>query len=493
MPQRGELQLPGGPQMMRPMLTTVFFVMHSALALAIIVRVLLRPRMEPSARLVWIIVIEAVPLVGIIAYLLFGEVRMNHAEVQRMADVRDRLTGMWTNSPAEVTVAPDHARPVIAANASVGGMPALTGNRLRLLAEGDGAIDDIVSAIDRATDHVHLLFYIWLPDTSGTRIAEAIIRAEGRGVQCRIIVDALGSRGMVRSPLWDRMQQAGAECVTAFPWGLPFISILFQRLDLRNHRKIIVIDNQIAFTGSRNCADAAFAVKARYGPWVDILVSVQGPAVRQLQAVFLGDWMSYTGRDLGDMLQLVPAVDVPGVVAQVVSTGPDLRAGSVSDCLAGMLHAARDSVVVTTPYFVPDAALDAAIRAAARRGVRVTMILPARNDSLIVGATAQGFYRGLLEAGVRLMLFEPGLLHAKIMTIDGRMAMIGSANLDRRSFELNYEVNMAIFDSGLVAELDARQDSYIARSHPITLSQVQGWSVLRRLRNNLMALAAPLL
>ena len=203
--------------------------------------------------------------------------------------------------------------------------------------------------------------------------------------------------------------------------------------------------------------------------------------------------MSYTGRDLGYMLQPIEPVEAPGTVAQVVATGPDLRAGSVSDCLAGMLHAARESVVITTPYYVPDAALDAAIRAAARRGVRVTLILPARNDSLIVGATSQGFYYGLLAAGVRLMLFEGGLLHSKIMTVDGRMAMIGSANLDRRSFELNYEVSMGIFDPELVAQLDERQASYVARSGAITLDEVRRWTAWRRLRNNLLALASPLL
>ncbi|WP_410218184.1 cardiolipin synthase [Paracoccus sp. (in: a-proteobacteria)] len=475
------------------MWATLFFVMHTTVSLVIIARVLLRPRIEPSVRLVWIMVVEAVPLVGILAYLLFGEVRMNQAEVQRMADVRDRLTGLRTPVPAVLAEAPDPAGPVIAANSAVGGMVALSGNRLHLLEESDAAIDRLVDAIERAVDHVHVLFYIWLPDASGTKIAEAIMRAEARGVQCRVIVDALGSRTLVRSELWERMQQAGAECVTAFPWGLPFISILFQRLDLRNHRKIMVVDNRIAFTGSRNCADMAFAIKARFGPWVDILVSVEGPAVRQLQAVFLGDWMSYTGRDLGPMLQPVEAVADPGVVTQVVATGPDRRAGSVSDCLAGMLHAARDRVVITTPYYVPDAALDAAIRAAARRGVHVTMILPARNDSLIVGATSQGFYYGLIEAGVRLMLFRDGLLHSKIMTIDGRMAMIGSANLDRRSFELNYEVNMAVFDREFVGHLDERQQSYVARSDEVVLNEVRNWSAWRRVRNNLLALASPLL
>ncbi|MFN3525668.1 MAG: cardiolipin synthase [Paracoccus sp. (in: a-proteobacteria)] len=475
------------------MWATLFFLMHTSVSLVIVARVLLRPRIEPSVRLAWIMVIEALPLMGIMAYLLFGEVRMRQADVQRMADARERLTGLRLPGPGTLSDPPEFARPVIAANSAVGGMPAVSGNRLRLLEESDAAIDRLVEAIDAAQDHVHVLFYIWLPDASGTKIAEALIRAEGRGVECRVIVDAVGSRALVRSDLWHRMGQAGAECVTAFPLGLPFFSMLFQRLDLRNHRKILVIDNRVAFTGSRNCADMAFAIKPRFAPWVDILLSVEGPVVRQLQAVFLGDWMSYTGRDLGHMLQAVPLVQQPGKLAQVVATGPDLRAGSVSDCLTGMLHAARDNVVITTPYYVPDAALDAAIQAAARRGVRVTMILPARNDSLIVGATSQGFYYGLLAAGVRLMLFEQGLLHSKIMTVDGRMAMIGSANLDRRSFELNYEVNMGVFDPDLVATLDERQASYAARSRQITLEEVRAWSRLRRLRNNLLALASPLL
>ncbi len=475
------------------MWATFVVVSHAVAALAVIVRVLLRPRMEPAVRLAWIMVIEAVPLVGIIAYFLFGEVRMNQAEVQRMADVRDRLTGLRVTSPDVVTDPPDRLSRVIATNHAVGGMTALRGNRIALLDESDEAIDQMIDVIDGARDHVHVLFYIWLPDESGTKVADAIMRAAHRGVTCRVIVDALGSRLLVRSHLWGQMQEAGAECVTAFPLGLPFVSALFRRLDLRNHRKVLVADNRLAVTGSRNCADTAFEIKARYAPWIDMMVRVEGPAVRQLQAVFLADWMAYTGRDLGHMLVPVPAADTPGATVQVLATGPDRRVGSVSDSMVAMLHAARDCVTITTPYYVPDNPLDAAIRAAARRGVRVTMILPEHNDSIVVGATSQGFYHGLLSAGVDLMLFQPGLLHSKIMTIDGDIAMIGSANLDRRSFELNYEVNMAVFDPALIAELDARQASYVRRSRRITLDEVRGWSLLRRLRNNLMALASPLL
>ena len=469
------------------------FILHLVAATLFSLRVLLRPRMEPSVRLAWVMLIESVPVVGILGYVMFGEVRMRRAEVQKMADIRDRLTGMRQRSPQQVDDPPPIAQPVIAANEAVGGMFAVRGNHLSLLPEDDGAIDLLVSALDQARDHIHLLFYIWLPDVSGGKVADAIARAAQRGVDCRVIVDALGSRGFVRSPYWKAMQDAGADCVTAFPWGMPLISMLFQRLDLRNHRKIVVIDNTRAFTGSRNCSDMAFATKPRFAPWVDVLVEVGGPVVRQLQAIFLGDWMSYTGRDLGDMLVMVPPVDDPGAIAQVVATGPDRRAGSISDCLATMIHAARKRIVITTPYYVPDAALDAAIRSAARRGVDVTMILPARNDSLVVAATSQGFYYGLLDAGVRLLLFQDGMLHSKLLTVDGRMAMIGSANLDRRSFELNYEISMLVVDGAFCATIDERQDTYIARSLPITQPEVRNWSRLRRIRNNALALAAPLL
>lgn len=475
------------------MWASFFVLLHTTASLALIARVLIRPRLDPSVRLAWIMVIETLPFVGMGAYLLFGEVRMNRAEVQRMRDVRDRLTGRLERLSDPVAVLPDFEKPIVATNEAVGGMAPLGGNRITLLDESDSAIDQMVEAIDAARDHVHIVFYIWLADHSGTKVAEAVMRAALRGVACRIIVDALGSRALTRSELWSRMKGAGAECVTAFPWGVPFVSMLFQRLDLRNHRKVLVIDNRLAFTGSRNCSDKAFAVKPRYAPWIDVLFLVEGPAVRHLQAVFLGDWISYTGTDLGAMLTPVPVVESPGQPVQVVATGPDRRAGTISDCLTAMLHAARDRVVITTPYYVPDIALDSAIRAAARRGVEVVMILPARNDSLIVGATSQGFYHDLLSAGVRIMLFQEGLLHAKIMTVDHEMAMIGSANLDRRSFELNYEVNMTLFDDDMVVALHQRQQTYIDRAREITLDEVRGWSRLRRMRNNLLALASPLL
>lgn len=471
----------------------MFVFIHYAAALLVAVRVLLRPRLEPTVRLSWILVIELLPVIGIIAYILFGEIRLHGAEVEQMKNVRARLSGLWRHGDGHVETPPEFAAPLVAANRSTTGFGAAVGNRAILLAEDDSAILDLVAAIDAAKDHVHILFYIWLDDPSGRRVADAAIRAAQRGVAVRAVIDAYGSRGFVRSSAWQAMSEGGVQCVVAFPMGIPVIGGLFRRIDLRNHRKIVVIDHRIGFTGSRNCADGAFAIKPRYAPWVDILLRIEGPVVSQMQAVFLQDWMSYSGEDLGEMLEADVPVLAGGCIAQVVATGPDDRQGTLSDCMATMIHAARERLVITTPYYVPDSALDASIRTAARRGVDVTLILPARNDSLVVQATSEGFYYGLVSAGVKLMTFRDGLLHAKIISVDGRMAMIGSANMDRRSFELNYEMNMLFIGEGLTAELDARQDSYIARAESITISEIRAWSLWRRLRNNLLALAAPIL
>lgn len=466
---------------------------HYALALVVSVRVIMRPRLEPSVRLAWLLVVLAVPFVGTISYILFGEVRLRRSDLQNRRDVRDRLTGRWQPGPHDLDSVPEYATSVVESDEAVGGFPAVEGNELHLLAEDDTAIDDMVAAIDQARSHVHILFYIWLPDDSGQKIVDATIRAARRGVAVRIIVDAVGSRLLVKSPFWQQMKDAGVRCEAAFPVIYPVVEVLFQRVDLRNHRKIVVIDGTVGFTGSRNCADMAFAVKPRFAPWIDILVRLEGPVVRQLQAAFLSDWISYTGHDLGDMLDDIQQGQPSGAIAQVVATGPDRRNGSISDCITTLIYSARKELTITTPYYVPDPALDAAIRSAARRGVKVTMILPERNDSVFVNATSEGFWQGLILSGVHMHLYRGGLLHSKIITVDGKMAMIGSANLDRRSFEINYELNVMVIDAEFVAELDERQGTYLYRSRYLNLSEVRGWPWWRRARNNILALAAPLL
>jgi cardiolipin synthase A/B len=364
-----------------------------------------------------------------------------------------------------------------------------------MLPEGDAEIDDLIAGIDAAVEHVHLLFYIWLPDAAGTRVAEAAIRAAGRGVAVRVLIDDLGSRALVRSALWERMKAAGVIAVRAAPVNYPLVSFVVQRLDVRNHRKVAVVDNAVAWCGSRNCADTAFLPKAKFGPWIDVLLRLHGPVVRQMQVVFFKDWLIYRPEDAA-LIRLLDHREPPregGFTAQVIVTGPDQSRMSLVDTIAALLYGAKQQVIVTTPYFVPDRPTLSALCAAARRGVEVTLILPARNDNWVVGAAAESHYDELLRAGVRLRAFGPGLLHSKIITVDGHLALIGSTNIDRRSFDLNYENAILIDSEEVTGVLDARQTDYMRRSVEVTLDEVMAWSRVRRIRNNSVALAEPLL
>ena len=476
-------------------MTSLTLILLYAVQIAIILRVLLRGGLLPTVRLGWVMVIGIIPLLGILLYLFFGEIRLARAKAQRIFLVRQRFSDLMTQGPAD-TAAPDGmVRPAFATGQATSGMPPVPGNRATLLPEGEAQLDDLIAEIGTSSHSVHILFYIWLPDTAGTRLAEAVISAAKRGVAVRILVDDLGSRPLIRSPLWSRMETAGISLARAFPLGNPAVSILFQRLDLRNHRKIAIVDNRVTWCGSRNAADAAFAPKARFGPWVDILMRIEGPLVRQMQAVFLQDWLLYAQDNeiLSDLILAPQPVTPGGFVGQVIATGPDQSATSLSDTMCAMLYGACERVMVTTPYYIPDQQTQAAICAAALRGVTVTMILPARNDNWIVGAASESHYEELLSSGVRLHAFLPGLLHSKILTVDGRLALIGSTNMDRRSFNLNYENSLLIDSRSITAALDLVQQGYIDRATAVTAAQVGRWSVLRRIRNNSIALAEPLL
>jgi cardiolipin synthase A/B len=376
---------------------------------------------------------------------------------------------------------------------SINGFEPVGGNRARLMPDSNAAIDALVADIDAAQDHVHLLFYIWLPDVSGCKVVEALKRAAARNVTCRAMADALGSRFMIGSEHWQAMRDAGVRLATALPIGNPLLRPIKGRIDLRNHRKIVVIDDRITYCGSQNCADPEFRIKAKYAPWVDAVIRFQGPIARQNQHLFAADWMAHDDEDLTDLLRR-PIPPAEGTLtAQVIGTGPTFRYSAMPEMFESLMYTARRELVITTPYYVPDEPMQAALCASARRGVATTLIFPAKNDSWIVGAASRSYYRDLLAAGVRIFEYEGGLLHAKSLTLDGEITLIGSANMDRRSFELNYENNILFYDPALTAELRQRQDAYIAKSHPVTAEIVAAWSMRRQLLNNTIAILGPVL
>ena len=471
--------------------------LHLFIQIALVARVLLRPHREPASRIAWVVVILAVPALGIIAYILLGETNIGRSRVERMRAVLSLLPDVaavpgWGAANLQANV-PQCYNHLFQAGKSVNGFDAVGGNKAELMQDSNTAITTIVADIDGAQDHVHLLFYIWLPDNNGCQVVEALKRAAGRGVTCRAMADGLGSRIMIDSEHWQAMGKAGIHLASALPIGNPLLRSLKGRIDLRNHRKIIVIDNCITYCGSQNCADPEFRVKAKYAPWVDAMTRFEGPIARQNQYLFTSDWMAETGEDISDLLRQPVGSTDPGLTAQVIGTGPTVRYSAMPEMFEGLIYAARRELVISTPYYVPDEPMQAALCACARRGVDTTIIFPMRNDSWIVGAASRSYYENLLSAGVRIFEYKGGLLHTKSLTLDGDIALIGSANMDRRSFELNYENNILLYDSSLTGDILQRQKEYIARSRQVTPEMVDAWSWYQRLWNNAIAMLGPVL
>jgi len=473
------------------------YVSHGLIQLIVMARAILRPHRDPASRIAWVLVVAAVPVVGIAAYLLFGETSIGRKRAARALRVLGEQPDVAQveaadHNNAQVAV-PAHREPLFRLGKSINGFAPLGGNRARLMADSNAGIDFMVADIDAAQDHVHLIFYIWLADNNGLKVAAALKRAAARGVACRAMADSLGSRAMIHSKHWREMNDAGVKLGVALPIGNPFLRPFLGRIDLRNHRKIVVIDDAITYCGSQNCADPEFLVKKKYAPWVDMLVRFEGPIARQNQHVFAGDWMAYVDEDITDLLRMPLRASQEGFTAQVIAVGPTVRNSAMPEVFETLMHSARERLVISTPYYVPNESMQAALCAAAHRGVDTTIILPARNDSWEVAAASRSYYRELLKAGVTIFEFVGGLLHSKSMTVDDDVTLIGSANMDRRSFDLNYENNILVCDEELSASCRSRQEEYIAASRQVRLADVDQWSTLHVLWNNFAGMLSPLL
>src|SRR6516162_6456912 len=412
-------------QVLTALWTGAFFLVH----LGVIARIILRPHRDPASRVAWIVVIIVLPVIGILSYLLLGETSIGRRRLSRLhavlAMMPDLTKAPGMNSPNLEPKIPEAYAHLFRLGYSVNGFEPVGGNCASLLPDSNTTIESIVADIDAAQDHVHLIFYIWLPDNNGLKVVKALKRAATRHVTCRVMADGLGSRIMIESPHWKAMETAGVQVATALPIGNPLLRPLRGRIDLRNHRKILVIDNRITYCGSQNCADPEFRIKAKYAPWVDAMMRFEGPIARQNQHLFASDWMAQVDEDLADILrQPLPPCE-PGLTAQVIGTGPTVRYSAMPEVFATLMYAARRELMITTPYYVPDEAIQAALCACARRGVATTIIFPARNDSWIVAAASRSYYSDLLAAGVRIFEYESGLLHAISLTQDGDMTLIG--------------------------------------------------------------------
>lgn len=482
----------------REILVYTLLVLVPLLAwLAVIARAILRPHREPASRVAWVAVIATLPGLGMLFYLLLGETSIGRRRVTRTSEVLASLppAGSFStdNDPQHQPSIPARYTPLFKLGESVNGLRPVGGNKAELMTDSNSGIDAMVADMDAAVDHIHVIFYIWLEDNNGLKVVEALKRAARRGVACRVMADGLGSRTMIRSRHWRDMREAGVKVAVALPIGNPLFRVFHGRIDLRNHRKIVVIDDWITYCGSQNCADPEFRVKPKFAPWVDILVRFEGPIARQNQYIFIGDWMADVDEDIRSMLETPITCGGEGFPAQVIATGPTIRNSAMPETFETLMHSARRRLLITTPYYVPNESMQGALCAAARRGVETTIIFPARNDAWQVTGASHSYYLELVKAGVNIYEYVGGLLHTKSMTVDDNITLIGSANMDRRSFDLNYENNILFCDAALSATIRGRQEQYLESSNPVCLADIEAWPIHRRFWNNLLGMLGPVL
>jgi cardiolipin synthase len=471
-------------------LTVAFYVSEWLIRIGMLL--IVPRRRPPSAAMAWLLVIFFEPLVGLALYALIGEPRLSRARRQRHARLLAEAAALRLRFKERLSIARPALLPAQEATVKLArqlaDMPIVAGNDGELLADTDEVITRLIHDIDEARANVHLLFYIFRDDVSGRRVLGALFRAAQRGVKCRVLVDAVGSRPLLRSAAAEA-RRAGVELRAALPVGI--LRRPLTRIDIRNHRKLAVIDGRMAYTGSQNIVDPSYGHRDLV--WQDLMVRLTGPIVLELQGVFCADWRHETD-ELLDGDDIFPAPIATGEIAvQALPSGPNYPTENYHRVLVSALHAAQEQVTITTPYFVPDAIFLAALEVAALRGVSVELIVPARSDQALVGAATRAFFDDVLRLGAKVYLYERGLLHAKTMTVDNAFAFLGTSNFDIRSFTLNFELNLIFYGARETMFLRAQQRRYRAEARPLDVEQWRRRPLYKRLGHNVAKLLSPLL
>jgi cardiolipin synthase len=456
---------------------------------------------KPTTAIAWLLLIAMLPVLGLILFLVFGRSKLPaHRRAQQHtmdAWIRARVAELRQTpelSPLVNPTVPARYQPLARLNAALGSLPVCGGNRVALISGYHDILQRLVADIEGARHYIHLEFFALSRDDETEPVFAALERAAGRGVKVRVLMDHYGSliyphyRSMQR-----RLTAAGIEHQVMLPINL--FDRDFARFDLRNHRKLVVVDGAIGYIGSHNLVRRNyFRTDAVY--YDELVAHVTGPAALQLEAVFVTDWHAETGVILSRERFAELATDIRPAgegLAQVLPSGPGYASANNLALFTALAYAAQRQLVLVTPYFVPNESLMLALTTAARRGVEVTLINSAAADQFLAFHAQRSYYAELLAAGVTIHLYRPpALLHAKTIRVDDDLAVIGSSNLDIRSFQLDLEVTLVVPDQGVVAELRRIESEYLRRSTPLELTAWQARPWHARMSENVARLTSAL-
>ncbi|HET7657814.1 MAG TPA: cardiolipin synthase [Bacillales bacterium] len=453
---------------------------------------------DPSKTITWLIVLAIFPVIGFVIYMIFGHSYRKYRLFQKRAFLDDEaFEKMETSSPLneeQLKKMGDHQQLMFKLAHKLGKSPISFATETKVLTNGKETFDSILSAIRQAKRHIHLEYYIVRDDEIGKELQKLLIEKAKEGVEIRFLYDAVGS-WLLPKRYRRELRQAGVEMVSFFPVKLPFLN---HKINYRNHRKIVVIDGNVGFIGGLNIGDEYLGRKKRaFGFWRDTHLRVEGEAVRSLQLFFFQDWFYMTGKSLLLPEYLSPEPirankENPGGV-QMVASGPDGEWEAIKSLFFSMIVAAKKSIWIASPYFIPDADILSALRIAALSGIDVRILVPNRPDKRIVFYASRSYFPELLEVGVKIYEYQKGFMHSKLIVIDGELASIGTANMDMRSFHLNFEVNAFLYRTESTMELVRDFQTDFNDSKLLIQEDFRKRSILSRIVESTSRLLSPLL
>jgi cardiolipin synthase len=422
-------------------------------ALVLATWVILQKR-EPAATLAWVFSLVFLPYLGFLIFYFFGPRKVRRSETRRRGSY-EAIRKAYAPGDAQGTAQSPHDLSVQLTRLvqTATGMPLSTCDSVKLLVNGSPKYAALVADIDAAHHHVHLEYYIYAGDDTGTQIRDAMVRALGRGVQVRLLIDGAGSLGL-KEEFLKPLRQAGAEIAVFHPI-LRSMPRLRPLLNFRSHRKIAVIDGRVGFTGGINVTDDE---NDKVNPdkfFRDLHTRIEGQAVAWMQRIFLQDWHYASGKMPTGAEDLFPALASGGCAVQMIPSGPDNTFEPIHRASLAAIHVADHRVWLSTPYFVPTTAALFALTSSAMRGIDTRVMIPKKSDSRLVDLAARSYIDPLLKAGVRVFEYQPRMLHSKALLVDDAFAIIGSANFDNRSFTTNFEMSMAVHEAHIARELEA--------------------------------------
>ncbi|HNO80252.1 MAG TPA: cardiolipin synthase [Phycisphaerae bacterium] len=472
---------------------TILSVIDFILVAGAIVVVLQRQR-EPRSMLVWILTLLLLPVLGLIFFLMAGELRIERKR-RKLRRHRKRLQPSLSRSIENLESVHGQkgtkhsAESLIRIATRLSGHLPTSGNDVAIYHEDEENFLAIMEAIEQAKHHVHLEYYIFQPDETGQSLRDLLVRKVKEGVTVRLLVDYIGCWNWPRA--FRRSFIEGGVKLSLFDPVVPWRGRW--RVNLRNHRKIVVVDGVVGFTGSQNIGDEYRGRLAKFGPWRDTHMRITGPAVHHLQEIFVEDWHYATKEKLVSS-ECFPRVEAKGdQIVQVIASGPDSNARTMHHLLLSSVTGAQDSVAIITPYFAPDTTMIVALQSAAYRGLRVQLLIPSFSNHWLTLWAGRSFYEELIEAGVEIYEYHKALLHSKVVIIDDSWGMVGSANMDQRSFRINLEVTSVLYDDKLATNLRGDFDRLITKAERIQSRAINKWSFRETIVLGLARLVSPLL